>query len=364
MKMARLLVADWSMLFAVSASQWTDPEFPSDDSSLGPNHQGLQWSRAVDLNGDNEDFLWDTVSPYDVDQGGLGDCWLVSAMSSAAHHHKAVTEKFDTREINDEGKYDIWFWDIRYPTGGYQGSWVTVTIDDMIPTSNGRPYFMQARTDGELWPNLMEKAFAKFVGSYDALEGGWSSWAWQAMGVCQDIHQYWSNSQNSWDKTIIDVEQQRQGIAQGNRRAWPHRSDGTISHEDMFERLLSRPEGLLTGAACCRQNVDPEPYGLVGSHAYSILTVMHAQTASGSEKLLLIRNPWGNSFVYKGDWGPDSEKWDDNADAKEQAEHAVHKSHVQGDDGVFWMSLDDFDYFFFNVEECELVSRDQGRDEL
>lgn len=352
---------------------WTDPDFPPDSRSLGQGLPDLEWVRAMDLNRGRDDFLYDTVSAYDPGQGALGDCWLVAALSSAAHHPQVISEMFTLDDPNIEGWYQLWFWDIRLgQEGGPAGKWSLVTIDDFIPVAarghalRGTPYMTKARTDGELWPALLEKAFAKFSGSYEALDGGWSTWAWQAMGVCSDIHEYSSNAHGSaWDLHTVDVDAQRREMGQGNRRAETRRFVSTITHDDVFDRLSGRIYGVLAGASCCRAELGCgadnfaegtfcDGYGLVAGHAYSLLMAMQVQIASGTEKLLLLRNPWANDKVYRGDWGPFSKKWDENPEAKQQVEAAMNERNHAGDDGVWWMSLSDFNYFFDGIEECVL----------
>jgi len=39
-----------------------------------------------------------------------------------------------------------------------------------------KPVYAQSMHYGEIWPMIMEKAWAKLVGSYSAIEGGNSSW--------------------------------------------------------------------------------------------------------------------------------------------------------------------------------------------
>lgn len=69
----------------------------------------------------------------------------------------------------------------------FQGEWVPVVIDDWIPCeSPGKPAFATSRKGNELWVSILEKAYAKMHGSYEALEGGlcsrcscgphWRSW--------------------------------------------------------------------------------------------------------------------------------------------------------------------------------------------
>jgi hypothetical protein len=66
--------------------------------------------------------------------------------------------------------------------GATAGKFTIVTVDDRIPCKPGttKPAFTQPNGN-ELWAMMLEKAFAKFVGSYAALESGQVAWAWEAI---------------------------------------------------------------------------------------------------------------------------------------------------------------------------------------
>ncbi|KAF3782226.1 Calpain-type cysteine protease [Nymphaea thermarum] len=53
------------------------------------------------------------------------------------------------------------------------GEWVPVVVDDWIPSeSRGKPAVATSRKGNEFWVSILEKAYAKLHGSYEALEGG------------------------------------------------------------------------------------------------------------------------------------------------------------------------------------------------
>ena len=52
------------------------------------------------------------------------------------------------------------------------GSWCEVVIDDQLPTRNGKLLYLKADEPNEFWTPLLEKAYAKFYGSYQSLESG------------------------------------------------------------------------------------------------------------------------------------------------------------------------------------------------
>lgn len=76
-------------------------------------------------------------------------------------------------------------------------------------------------------------------------------------------------------------------------------------------------------------------------HAYSILAVK----SPGKRRFLQLRNPWG-TFSWEGDWSDKSAKWTSHPDVASALGWAPEAT----DDGVFWMTLEDFVKFFDAVD--------------
>ena len=54
-----------------------------------------------------------------------------------------------------------------------EGAPVWIIVDDWIPMCNDQPAFTNGGEFGlEMWPAILEKAYAKLYGSYDAIEAG------------------------------------------------------------------------------------------------------------------------------------------------------------------------------------------------
>lgn len=58
------------------------------------------------------------------------------------------------------------------------GTWKSVIVDDLIPAVRGtggrfRPAFAHSGSGRSLWPAIVEKAYAKLCGSYQAVTGGY-----------------------------------------------------------------------------------------------------------------------------------------------------------------------------------------------
>ena len=108
------------------------------------------------------------VQPSDIKQGLLGDCYLMAACASIALLPPEYLVHDLIIDCSDVGLFGVKFY--------FAGRWMSVAIDDRFPCiiSGGvvRPCFAQPSSDGALWTCIIEKAFAKLMGSFEALIGG------------------------------------------------------------------------------------------------------------------------------------------------------------------------------------------------
>jgi calpain-15 len=86
--------------------------------------------------------------------------------------------------------------------------------------------------------------------------------------------------------------------------------------------------------------------GIASNHSYGLLATAEVVDKEGNHvKLLKLRNPWG-TFEWKGDWGDLSDKW--TPELKAQV-----KLDGDSDDGLFWISLEDFIKHYDTFEICK-----------
>ncbi len=107
----------------------------------------------------------DSITPDDIKQGSLGDCYYLCSLSTLAERPYLVKRLFLTKNYNTEGVYGVFLCDT--------GDWRLVTVDDYFPCSSKRqgPCFSKANGN-EMWVLLLEKAYAKIYGSYANIESG------------------------------------------------------------------------------------------------------------------------------------------------------------------------------------------------
>ncbi|KAK0424719.1 hypothetical protein QR680_008809 [Steinernema hermaphroditum] len=292
-----------------------DPDFPATNASLYFSRSPpkfIEWKRPGEIVSEPQ-LITAGQSRFDVIQGELGDCWLMAAAATITLRDELfyrVVPPDQSFTENYAGIFHFQFW--------HYGKWVDVVVDDRLPTSEGQLMYMHSREHNEFWSALLEKAYAKLHGSYEALKGGTTSEALEDMtgGLTE----------------FIDLKQPPRNLLQMMFRGMEMGSlFGCSIEASPYEFEARTPEGLVKG------------------HAYSITGMRMVETPDGKVPLLRIRNPWGNAQEWNGDWSDDSRLWD--YVSKEQKKEM---NLVLAHDGEFWMNFEDFMKHYDKMEICNL----------
>ncbi|XP_042207807.1 calpain-B-like isoform X5 [Homarus americanus] len=296
-----------------------DQEFPAEDASIFFSRsppKPFEWKRPHEITDEPQLFI-DGASRFDVKQGELGDCWLLAAVANLTLNKRLFYQIVPSDQgfgDNYAGIFHFRFWQY--------GRWVDVVIDDRLPTFYGRLVFMHSEEKNEFWSALVEKAYAKLHGSYEALKGG---------TTCEAMEDFTGGVSEIYDLT----------------KAPPN----------LFNIMLKAYQrGSLMGCS-----IEPDPNvvearcdsGLVRGHAYSVTRIkfceINTPRVTGKIPLIRIRNPWGNEAEWQGAWSDQSPEWQ-FIPPEEKEEIGLTFEH----DGEFWMSFKDFLTNFTMMEMTNL----------
>ncbi|XP_047318032.1 calpain-type cysteine protease DEK1-like isoform X2 [Impatiens glandulifera] len=321
----RMLSVELAVKEALAArgeAHFTDQEFPPNDRSLfvDPDHPPprlqvvSEWMRPKEMVEKNQlnaapCLFSGPPNASDVCQGQLGNCWFLSAVAVLTEDSR-VSDVIITPQYNDEGIYTVRFC--------IQGEWVPVVVDDWIPCeSPGKPAFATSKKGNDLWVSLLEKAYAKLHGSYEALEGG----------LVQDALVDLTGGAGE----EIDMRTSQAQIDLASGRLWA-------------QLLRFKQDGFLLGAGSpSGSDVHVFSSGIVQGHAYSLLQVREVD----GHKLVQVRNPWANEVEWNGPWSDSSSDWTD------RMRHKL--KHVSlSKEGIFWMSWQDFQIHFRSIYVCRV----------
>lgn len=266
-----------------------------------------------------------------VIQGALGDCYFISAICAFSETSRNIfnifTKHYDHQSknfrINKNGLYEVLVY--------VNGKKLSVLLDDFFPflqrldpNNLNDIHFEPAisiidENSKNIWPLILEKAWAKVNGSYGNIIKG---------SIIDGLHfispsavQIYFNSHFYPDK----FKEFHQILNQADDKKY-------IICADISEEIHESLDLLVTSM------------GLLKNHAYSVIEILELKTRDGDiQNLLKIRNPWG-SLEWNGDWSDESPLWTE--DLKKQA------GFVLREDGYFYMNFEDFLKFFVTTYIC------------
>jgi hypothetical protein len=198
------------------------------------------------------------------------------------------------------------------------GEWIYEILDDLLPMDqHNQPACSRALSNGDVedWLALLEKAYAKIHGSYEAISVG------SASEALEDVLGMGANEINMREFPIWG-------------ELWQHLRSKRRRGSCMVATLLNGSVG------------QPMSSGLVSGHGYPISRLEMVE----GEMLVELENPW-----VHGTW---LGRWSDNSNERKSASYkSAQILQPQLDRSrTFWMSIQDFCKHFNEVAEARTIS--------
>ena len=355
---------DWPAGLDKGAVTWEPPSrYCATRRPVGKTRDGKRTWLYCDSNGDGIASAAEAMKASEIEQGAIGDCYLLSALATAVKDLQVADDLID-ETYEDAGIYGVSLW--------LDGRWRMVWVDACVPcvvremqlpagkgTGRGRavkrfrPLFARLKDTKEIWTLLVEKAYAKVKGSYEAIVGGHPG---EALAML--------TGGKAGFTSIISQES----------HLLPRPTT-----EFVWQTLVSKLSGASDPGAGCfvgagsvrpsaRNAKAQENFlkGIVPGHAYSVLDAVEVKLAAAGEhseeedqetapatgphRLVRLRNPWGHG-EWEGKWADRCDAWKTPA-GRELAAQLGARRGDNDDDGSFWMHLSDFTLRFATLEWC------------
>lgn len=116
------------------------------------------------ITGDGDEIA---IHPSDITQGDLGDCYLLASLATVAATNPNIINEMIS--INDDGSYEVRFFN--EVTKKYE--YVKVEEKE-VKTIFGNAKHVEFGDQGELWPAIIEKGYAKWYDQRDINESKFS----------------------------------------------------------------------------------------------------------------------------------------------------------------------------------------------
>jgi len=302
-------------------NKWKTPK--KKEGNSGPTRVARGGFREPVRKSNQRGRVWDSCDK-NVAQGALGDSWLLGALGCLSTRRDLLDVIIASVHNRLKGIYTLRFYK--------RGQWKNVVIDDRIPCDESDvPLYARSRDPQQIWVMLVEKAYAKLHGCYEALANGTMTYALRDLtaGAAQTI--------SLKDETVQDQ----------------------ISNGFLWQQVkLWSQQGLLGSAQDDHKDHTPMPYnaGLRRRRLYSIL---EAQEPVAGKRFLKMRQNLGKERAWQtdrpawrwtGQWAAGASEWQSNADIRT----ALDPSSRALDPGQFWIAFEDWAKYFDVLYVCQV----------
>ena len=247
----------------------------------------------------------------DVVQGELGDCYFLSVLAAFAEEPNIINKLVDPKEKGNNGSFTS--------NVIIHGEPVKLVVDDTFPVANESKLAFAGLNEasGNIWPMVLEKAWAKCNRSYEDIIPGNSADAFEFLSPAP-YNTFYHNAETR--PTLFET------ITEANKKGYVVLADITETASTNLETLSK--------------------LGLITNHAYTVISSAVLKKSNGAEiKLLKMKNIWGTN-EWVGDWSDNSSKW------TQEFKKEVGLEPKQ--DGIFWISYEDYLQFYTTTHICKL----------
>lgn len=319
-------------------------------SASYPKPSALEWPNLMEVIKDCS-FFKDRISSNDVVQGSLGNCWFIGALSVLATRDELL--RGSIQDLKVEGQIEA------STVGGvFSGvyppifhclskkgifvmrffkefAWRWVIVDCRMPMikheGEYKYVFGHCSDSSEIWVPIIEKAYAKLHGCYQALNNGLIDDALVDLTglAAERILIKGSEPELLW-KSLLDYKYNKSLLG------------CSIESADTHTEVI----------------IEGEPSGLLAKHAYGIVDLFEIKNPNAIKKrhrLLRIRNPWGQK-EWNGKWSSGDEKLKSHLEVLKKYLDEIELDEkfdpMNPNDGTFLICFKDWRKLFSTLFSC------------